>query len=836
EYHELIGAAWDLGATGHGAVHTFEVAPANRAHPITRGLRPFSTRDELWHRVAIQPTARVLCTAFSAEDRDGTGQDEPVAVVTRLGRGRCFNLILGHDVRAMASSGWRLLMLRGSEWAATGRVTITVPIDIDLALDAAAEYEHYQSRAPLVAVERLVQQAAADHPLRRELAPKMLDALASDATDDCKAFLLEQLSLIAGPREVPAIAELVRHETLGTAALAALERIPGEASAAALRKALPALEGAALVGAINVLGERRDGKGIRAISAYTGAEDRVVWEAAFDALGKIGTPAALKALRRSMGSATLGQVTALLDALLACADRLARAGHTRPARGTYAALTVAGEADHIRAAAFFGLVACSPGQRGALLIDACRGPDAALNAAASRAVRIVANAELVEAIAAELSTFRPVVQVQIINALADAAQPGAEPHVAAALSSGDPAVRLAAVRALGQFGASEGSSALLAELRREPPEEERPEIEQALGRAIPRAVAEGLVFAPDLSAEPPAVRASLLRVLGMAGDSDSLAILRKSLSDASSDIRLGAIGALSQWPDATPMKDLLQAARSSGEPAEVALAVTGMASLAPKALDTPEATTQLLADAMSLAKGEDEKRAILKSLGLIHHAGALQLAAGALDDESVLREACLAAVQVAQNLPDSHKAEIQPVMERVLAVGKSERVRRLAKTVLLDLGVPIDVTQTIQLRNPGDNLALGATATSPDGLDKDGAASGDQAAIDGNPDTYWDEVDNRALYRLKVTFPEPRLVSAIRITGYRHHAYAPRDFEVLCDEKLVKTVEEAWYEGNRFAVTFPATQCTSLELKITGYYGASPAIRELEVFNPPAAR
>ncbi|MFQ5810876.1 MAG: ThuA domain-containing protein, partial [Armatimonadota bacterium] len=99
EYHQLIGAAWALGATGHGAVHTFDVAVADRAHPITRGMRPFSTRDELWHKVAIQPTARVLCTAFSAEDRGGTGEDEPVAVVTRLGKGRCFNLILGHDVR-----------------------------------------------------------------------------------------------------------------------------------------------------------------------------------------------------------------------------------------------------------------------------------------------------------------------------------------------------------------------------------------------------------------------------------------------------------------------------------------------------------------------------------------------------------------------------------------------------------------------------------------------------------------------------------------------------------------------------------------------------------------
>ena len=128
------------------------------------------------------------------------------------------------------------------------------------------------------------------------------------------------------------------------------------------------------------------------------------------------------------------------------------------------------------------------------------------------------------------------------------------------------------------------------------------------------------------------------------------------------------------------------------------------------------------------------------------------------------------------------------------------------------------------------NLALGATADSPDELDSDGETSGDQAAIDGKADTYWDEIDDQALYRLRLKFPAETAVAVLWITGFSHHNYAPKDFDVVCDGRVVKSVRDARYRNNKLRVDFEKTVCRSLELKITGYYGASPAIRELEVF------
>ena len=135
------------------------------------------------------------------------------------------------------------------------------------------------------------------------------------------------------------------------------------------------------------------------------------------------------------------------------------------------------------------------------------------------------------------------------------------------------------------------------------------------------------------------------------------------------------------------------------------------------------------------------------------------------------------------------------------------------------------------------NLARGASATSPDGLEADGGSSGDQAAIDGNPDTYWDEVDNQPVYRLRVSFERPHVVSAISIKGHAYRSHSPKDFEILCDGRVVKTVQNARYDPatNKLDVSFPGTRCSALELKITACYGGSPAIRELEIYNlrPP---
>jgi hypothetical protein len=165
----------------------------------------------------------------------------------------------------------------------------------------------------------------------------------------------------------------------------------------------------------------------------------------------------------------------------------------------------------------------------------------------------------------------------------------------------------------------------------------------------------------------------------------------------------------------------------------------------------------------------------------------------------------------------------------VLADEAKAAITQIQECLAKAAAVPWD-DQAVALFNSPENLCRGATATNLDNLTPDGQGQGPFAALDGNPETYWDETDNQPLYWLRVHLKQPATVACLRILGYQHHNYAPRDFEVLGDGKLIKKVEKAVYQRNLLTVDLPPTECGTIELKITGYYGQSPAIRELGLF------
>ena len=65
----------------------------------------------------------VLATAYSDPDNQGTGVHEPILMALTYGKGRIFHTTLGHDVAAMSDVGFITTIQRGTEWAATGKVS-----------------------------------------------------------------------------------------------------------------------------------------------------------------------------------------------------------------------------------------------------------------------------------------------------------------------------------------------------------------------------------------------------------------------------------------------------------------------------------------------------------------------------------------------------------------------------------------------------------------------------------------------------------------------------------------------------------------------------------------
>ena len=116
----------------HGQRLPFQVTMRDPGHPIAKGLPLvwMHAGDELYDGLC-GPAEHldVIGTAHSLETNHGTDQNEPMLMSIRYGKGRIFHTTLGHDVAAMRCAGFIATLQRGTEWAATGKVTQKVPKD-----------------------------------------------------------------------------------------------------------------------------------------------------------------------------------------------------------------------------------------------------------------------------------------------------------------------------------------------------------------------------------------------------------------------------------------------------------------------------------------------------------------------------------------------------------------------------------------------------------------------------------------------------------------------------------------------------------------------------------
>ena len=127
-------------AGSHGARIPFKIVNRVTNHPITKGLPAewMHVPDELYARMrGPGENMTVLSTAFSDESNKGTGRDEPVLMVLKFGKGRIFHTTLGHDQAGLNCVGFITTYQRGTEWAATGKVTQKVPADFPTATKTA---------------------------------------------------------------------------------------------------------------------------------------------------------------------------------------------------------------------------------------------------------------------------------------------------------------------------------------------------------------------------------------------------------------------------------------------------------------------------------------------------------------------------------------------------------------------------------------------------------------------------------------------------------------------------------------------------------------------------
>jgi len=118
EFGKLCGRYWVMKKSGHGPRNPFEVKIVNKEHPITKGLPDFTADDELYAKLQGDEKIEVLASAAS----DWSKQVEPLIFVRDYGKGRVFHQCFGHDPKALDQPTIQQLIIRGTEWAATGTV------------------------------------------------------------------------------------------------------------------------------------------------------------------------------------------------------------------------------------------------------------------------------------------------------------------------------------------------------------------------------------------------------------------------------------------------------------------------------------------------------------------------------------------------------------------------------------------------------------------------------------------------------------------------------------------------------------------------------------------
>lgn len=808
DYQAMIGgASWKNGATHHGAPHEFPVRIAAADHPVTRGMAGFTTRDELWIDTRLDAAATVL-----AEGRTADGASwQPVAAANAFGRGRNFILLLGHDAETLRQPGTRALLLRGTEWAGTGAVTLPACEPAPTAeqvLPRVLAYTFGASREPLRQLDDLA--AAATTPAARAaLADAIAATLARGGAPDARVALVRALGVTGSENHAATLATLAADPALTLAACGALERIGGATAASALRAALEKAGTAAAPELARALGRMGDAASVPLLVPRAVSPEAAVRAAAWDTLGMLGTAEARAALMAARAKVAPEEREALGRALLVCAAKAS------PADAASMLDALSGDAvlsSELRGAAL--ALGFRTSEDGAARITKALGSgDAVAAAAALRAIDARGPQGFDVALAGALNTLSPRLQPQALALLGRAGTEAARVAVRGRLADADEAVRLESIRAAGQLDDAAAAKDLIARLDGAERDERRV-VAAALTRMSSPEVSAALLATLDAPSAVARAAGEILAAREAPGRSVAPALL-KAIREGNEAATRSAAKALGLLGDAAAAAELLDlAVRGTDVQAKAALPALQQILRRPGS-DATAAVKPALASAPA-----GRRAGLVALLAADGTPATLALLTEQLRGDDL--ESRLAALRV---LGSWQGAEPLAALKAAAARATDDREKGLARRAILAMSGGAG----------GINVARGAKADSPDDVEKDGQSGGDAAGIDGDLKTYWDEKDNQPLYRYRVTLKAPATISALRITGWQQEHFAPKTFDVLADDRVVASVRDLRYEDNVATVVMDPVKTTTVELRITESHGPSPAIRELEILAEPVA-
>ncbi|MGA2498977.1 MAG: HEAT repeat domain-containing protein, partial [Tepidisphaeraceae bacterium] len=625
----------------------------------------------------------------------------------------------------------------------------------------------------LAAIDKEIGETRPDQYARIEA--KLLAVLeAPEATMPAKQYVCQALRVVGSPKCVPAVAKLLTDEKLSHVARQVFLGMNDPAVADALQKALGQTTGNVRIGIINTIGDRRDVQSLAALAMLLAGNDEATSRVVLNAIGKIGGAPAADLLDKTRVADPLKDAWA--HAYLKTAQSLAAADAARSAK-MYQALLDGDYPMPVRAAAFSAVAQAQKDQAVPLVIKTLSSPEALMRRAAAGCILTIPGNAATKAFVAALADLSPEGKAMLLGELsARGDAEGTTDTVNKLVADKDPAVSLAAIKALARLGSATSVPVLSAVIKEPAP------IGSEATRTLVELRADGVGAALVKLSETgePTVREAVFGVLAQRGQADALASVRKSIADSDANVRraalktLAALGAaedlpklvnmlvaakddadrevlaqaisgiggrmadknarcepviaamskadapakirlltvlstfggdqslkavkaalageaevhktavraLSDWPDAAPIADVLTIAKEDKDKTNQILALRGYIRMVPLAGGRPEQKLASYKQALELATRPDEKKQVLTGLAEIRTVESLKLAEPLLDDAALKREAYTAYEKIAEGLGNRNAAIAKEALTKVVEKSPDGGTRNKAKTAL----------------------------------------------------------------------------------------------------------------------------------------------------------
>jgi HEAT repeat protein len=300
------------------------------------------------------------------------------------------------------------------------------------------------------------------------------------------------------------------------------------------------------------------------------------------------------------------------------------------------------------------------------------------------------------------------VKVPLIGILTSRRATTALPDLLQEARTGAPEVRVAAVKTVGSWGGADQLPDALEILTGWKVEDGRADVELAvarLSRKIPDTDAQAdRIIAALQSATEPAVRCSLLRVLGSVANGKALGAVREALTSSNPDVKETALNTLINWPRAAAAGPLMALWRVSGDPAEKSSILQGVIRQLRRGDSSTAEVVPLYKELLGGARTREERVLILSGLGDVADPAALALVEPSFADPQVRLEAEWCALNVARKLANSSAPEAKRAASRLSTGSQSEEVRKEALELLRGIEKTEDYLMVWQVAGPYSRL------------------------------------------------------------------------------------------------------------------------------------